>query len=250
MQVLGVQHDEQEDQHDRDVGEQRERLDPHVGGVTQRGHDPAHELGEECAVAVGQRVGVDRGAADQRVGPDDVEDHEQDQPRAAGVGTVEAGLAAQLLGLTGDADDREGDDAEQHGHGEEVLQEAQGVPAADERDVEVVVEQQAERLEVDRRQDEEAPHREEVGDAGDRPFQQPGLPEDLFELRGDPLAQVVLAVVGLAHRLARPDEFRQPQHSLDRENAHDRGHQDPDDDPDQHLRIHTRLRFRGYPSVT
>ena len=63
------------------------------------------------------------------------EDHEQDQPGAAGVRAVEPRLAAVLLGLGAQPDDREDDDAEQHGHGEEVLQEAQHVPVADERDV-------------------------------------------------------------------------------------------------------------------
>ena len=161
-------------------------------------------------------MGVRAGAADQRVGPDDVEDHEQDQPGAAGVRTVEARVAAVLLGLADDSDDRERDDAEQHGDGEEVLQEAERVPAADERDVEVVVDDLAEGLDVDRAEDEEAPHREEVGHAGDRPFQQPGLPEDLLELRGDALLEVVLAVVLDAGLGARPDQVRQEEDALER----------------------------------
>ena len=98
----------------------------------------------------GRVLGVHRRAAHQGVGPDDVEDHEQDQPGAAGVRAVEPGVAAVLLGLAYDSDDRERGDAEQHGDGEEVLQEAQRVPVADERDVEIVDEQQAEGLEVDR----------------------------------------------------------------------------------------------------
>ena len=56
-------------------------------------------VGEERAVAVGQVAGVHRRAAEERVGPDDVEDHEQDQPGAAGVRAVEAGVAAVFLGL-------------------------------------------------------------------------------------------------------------------------------------------------------
>ena len=59
----------------------------------------AHAVREERAPAVGQVAGVHRRAAEQRVGPDDVEDHEQDQPGAAGVRAVEAGVAAVLLGL-------------------------------------------------------------------------------------------------------------------------------------------------------
>ena len=121
-----------------------------------------------------------------------------------------------LLGLADDADDREGDDAEQHRDGEEVLQEAQRVPAADEGDVEVVIDDLTERLDVDRAEDEEAPHREEVGHAGDRPLQQPGLPEHLLELRGDALTEVVLAVVRDAGLGARPDEVRQKEDALER----------------------------------
>src|SRR5690606_30016656 len=109
---------------------------------------------------------------------------------------------------------------------------------------------QAERLEVHRGQYEEAPHGEEVCDAGDGPAQQPGLPEDLFELRGDALLEVVFAVVALAHGLAGPDQRGQPQDAFDGEDADDGDHQDPDDDPDQHLRIHAGLRISCYPWVT
>ena len=151
---------------------------------------------------------------------------------------VEPGVAAVLLGLAHDADDRERGDAEQHGDGEEVLQEAERVPMADERDVEIVDEQQAVRLEVDRREDEEAPHGEEVGEAGDRPFQQSGLPEHLFELGGDARAEVVLAGVLVAGLLARADQIRQPQHALGGEHQHDCCHPEPDDEPDQHLGFH------------
>ena len=45
VQVLGVQHDQQEDQRHGDVREQRERLDPLVGGVAQRVHQRAHARG-------------------------------------------------------------------------------------------------------------------------------------------------------------------------------------------------------------
>ena len=113
-----------------------------------------------------------------------------------------------LLGLGPQPDDREGGDAGQHGQRDEVLQEAQRVPPADERDVEVVDEQQAVRLEVDRGEDEEAPHREEVGEAGDRPFQQPGLPEHFLDLGGDASAEVVLAAALVAGFLTGPDQVR------------------------------------------
>jgi hypothetical protein len=96
---------------------------------------------------------------------------------------------------------------------------------ADERDGELRVEQDAVGLEVNRGQDKEAPHREEVGEAGDRPPQQPGLPEYLFDLRGDAGVEVVLAAVLVACLLAGPDQFRQPEHTLGGEHQHDRCHQ-------------------------
>ena len=105
-------------------------------------------------------------------------------------------------------------DAEQDGDGEEVLQEAQRVPVTDERDGEIADDEQPERLDVHGPEDEEAPHREEVGQAGDRPLQQPGLPEHLLELGGDALAEVVLAVVLGACRRTRADQLGQPQDAL------------------------------------
>ena len=114
-----------------------------------------------------------------------------------------------------------------------------------------VDEQHAVGLEVDRGQDEEAPHREEVGEAGDRPFQQPGLPEHLFELGGDASAEVVLAAALVAGFLAGPDQVRQPQHAAGGEDQHNRGHPEPDDEPDQRMGVHPRAsRCLSYPRVT
>ena len=89
VQVLGVQHDQQEDQHDADVQQERHGLDDLVGMHTQWVEQGAHRVGEERRLVVGQVAGGHCGAAEQRVGPDDVEDHEQDQPGSAGVRTVE-----------------------------------------------------------------------------------------------------------------------------------------------------------------
>ena len=83
------------------------RLDDLVGGVAERLQRRAHAVREERAPAVGQVAGGRRGAAEQRVGPDDVEDHEEDQPGAAGVRAVEARVAAVFLGLGTQSDDRE-----------------------------------------------------------------------------------------------------------------------------------------------
>ncbi len=85
VQVLGVQHDQQEDKRHSDVRQQRDRLDPLVRGCTQRVHERAHGVGEESAAAVGEVSGVHRSTAEDREAEDDQEDHEQDQPGAPGV---------------------------------------------------------------------------------------------------------------------------------------------------------------------
>ncbi len=54
VQVLGVQHDQQEDEHDADVQQQRDALDDEVGRFTERGEHRPHAVGEEGAPAVGQ----------------------------------------------------------------------------------------------------------------------------------------------------------------------------------------------------
>ena len=223
VQVLGVQHDQQEGQHDAEVGEQRDGLEPDVGGVAQRSQQRGHAVGEECAGLVGEVLAqdVDGRTAEHRVGRDDQEDHDQNRPGATVVRTVEAGLAAQLLGVLADADDREHDDAGQHGDGEEVLQEAQNGPAADERDVELGVEQHAVGLEVHRGQDEEAPHGEEVRKAGDRPLQQLRLREDFLVLVQEALDEMVLTPTLIADLLSRADQLGQPQHTLAGEHQHD-----------------------------
>ena len=251
VEVLGVQHDEQEDQHDADVQQQGDGLDDLVGVGAQRFEHAADGVREERRLVVGQVTGADRGTAEQRIGPDDVEDHEQDQPRPAGVRAVEARRAAVVLGLGAQPDDGEDDDAQQHGDGEEVLQEAEDSPLTDQRDVELGVEQHPVGLEVHGGQNEEAPHGEEVRDARDRPFQQPGLAEDLADLVADPLTEVVLAAPLIGGRLAGADEFGEIQDPLEGEHSDDGCHGQADDEPDESLRFHDfPLQSVGYPSVT
>ena len=79
----------------------------------------------------------------------------------------------------------------QHGKGDEVLQEAQRVPAADDRDVEVRLEQGAVGLDVDRERMKKPHMVKKCARPGDRPFQQPALAEHLGDLRPDPGADVV-----------------------------------------------------------
>ena len=114
---------------------------------------------------------------------------------------------------------------------------AQRVPPAHDRDVEVRLEQHPVGLDVDRDQDEEAPHREEVGQPGDGPLQQLALPEHLGDLRPDPGADVVGAPgdrLSGHHQLVQPPDASQSQH------AHDRGHAQAQNEPDDRLRGHRR----------
>ncbi|SHW84803.1 Uncharacterised protein [Mycobacteroides abscessus subsp. abscessus] len=231
VQVLGVQHDQQEDQHDADVRQQRDGLDPDVGGVAQRGQQGGHAVGEERAVLVREVLAenVDGGTAEHRVGRDDQEDHDEDLPRATVVRSVEPGLAADVVGVLGQTDDREDDDAGQHGQGEEVLQEAQDGPVPDEWDGELRIEQDAIGFQVDRCQDEEAPHGEEVRNAGDRPLEELRLREDFLVLVQEAADQIVLAPTFVAELLPGADQLGQPQDALGGEPQDDDRCQQPDD---------------------
>ena len=104
-------------------------LVPGAERVQQLGHG----VGGEGAPAVGElgRVGVDLGAAVEEQGDHDAGDHEEDEPGRLGVAAVEAGLALETLRGVLQADDGEGDEGEEDGDGEEVLDEADPVPGAD-----------------------------------------------------------------------------------------------------------------------
>ena len=112
--------------------------------------------------------------------------------QAPPVGAVEPRGPTVFLRLRTQPDDRECDDAEEHRDGEEVPARNREHPPTDDRDVELGVERSRRRpREVNRRQDEEAPHGEEVRDTGtDHPTM--GLVEHLADLVADPLTEVVL----------------------------------------------------------
>jgi hypothetical protein len=95
-------------------------------------------------------------------------------------------------------DHGEGDDAGQHAHGEQVLDEPDERPVPDARDRERPVEQIAVDLDDRQQQDDETPERRRVRRAGHRPLQQLALADHLGSLgfhilagvlahRGDPL---------------------------------------------------------------
>jgi hypothetical protein len=83
-------------------------------------------------------------------------------------------------------DARERDDAEQRQEGEQVLGEAQPAGRADQRDVEVALEQRAVALDQGQAEHQEAPERERVGQARYRPLEQLGLAQHLDQLRPHP----------------------------------------------------------------
>ena len=182
--------------------QQRDGFDYFVGLSAQGPQQCGDTVGQERRRAVGQVTVVDRRTAEQRVSPDDVEDHEQDQPGAAGVGAVEPRGTTVLLRFGAQPDHGERDDAQQHRDGEEVLEESEDAPPADHRKVELRIEQDAVGLEVDRGENEEAPHREEVRDPGNRPAQQPGLAEDLARLVSEAFTEVIFATAFIGGRLA------------------------------------------------
>ena len=106
----------------------------------------------------------------------------EDDPGGTGVGAVEAGLALEAARGVLQPDDGEDDEGDQDGDGEEVLDEADPVPGPDARDVEVLVEEVAVGLDDREQQDGEAPHGEEVGQAGHRPLQELALAGHLGDL--------------------------------------------------------------------
>jgi hypothetical protein len=139
--------------------------------------------------------------------------------------------------------DGEDDQREQYGDGEEVLEEAERPPAADQRDVEVALEDRPVRLDDRQEQDHEAPEREEVRRAGDRPLQQAALAEDLGGLRPQPAAELVgTAVDGLAGA----DQAHEPPHPPAGERERDDRHQQADHQSQGHG---SSCRSRSFPVV-
>lgn len=155
-----------------------------------------------------------------------------------------------LLGFGAQPDDREHDDADQHGRGEEVLQEAQRGPAAHDRNVELGVEQDAVGLEIHGRENEEAPHGEEVRHAGDGPLQQLGLGKDFLGLIEQALTEIILARALVNGGLTGPDEVGEPKHPLGGEYQHDHGRSQAYAQPDPLESAHRAPPFCSYPWVT
>ena len=197
------------------------------------------QVGEERRPG-GVLPGADAGVELRGADPEQRHDHQRDQaehdPGGGGVRAVEAAVPADLLGLRAQPDDREGDDPEQHGDAEEVLQEAQRPALADQRDVEVDVEDGAVRLDDREREDEEAPEHEEVRQARDAPLQQPLLAEDLGDLTDEPPRP---ADEPARRGLAGGDHAEEEEDPPTRDRQRHDGDQQPADQPHEHVGLHS-----------
>jgi hypothetical protein len=234
VQVLAVHNLDEEAQHDPDVQEQAEALQELERAVAEPVHRPTEGLRHPSAL-IGVVAERSRGTAEQEHRPDHAEDQEQHEPGAAEVAAPEAGAAAELGRVVGEPDDREDDQADQAAQGDGVLGEAKNAPLADDRDLEVGLEQRAVGLDIDRRQDHEGPEHEEVRQPRGGPLQQLALAEDLGELtlqrRGDATAGTVESVGG---RLAAGDESGQPDHAPQHDGQRDEIEQEPEDQDQAH----------------
>ena len=77
--------------------------------------DPGGEvLGCKCPLGEGEDPGVDLCRAVEEQGPDHVEDHEQNQPRARGVGAEEARPAPFFCWIVFEADCSEHEYSDKH----------------------------------------------------------------------------------------------------------------------------------------
>ena len=100
------------------------------------------------------------------------------------------------------------------------------------RDVEVLVEEVAVGLDDGEEEDGEAPHGEEVGQAGHRPLQELALAGHLGDLGLGLAAERPTGPGGV--RLARTDKPRQPVEPPGRDAKADHRDADAENDPDRH----------------
>ena len=240
VQVLAVGDDHREGEHDADVQQQPDALDHLERTVRDAAEQVADADRGPGPGLVRERAQCRGRAAEQEHRPQHVEDHEEDQPGAAGVRAVEPRVARLALRGVPEPDHREHAERDQREHRDRVLQEPEHRPAADQRDVEVRHEQRAVGLEVDRDQDHERPEREEVRQAGHRPLQQLALAEHLDELCPDALVQPVGAVV---RRLSGSDQLVDPEGAPARDRQGDHGQSQTDHQPPHH-RVPPRTSLR------
>ncbi len=206
---------------------------------------------DERAVAVGQvAAAADAAPRNRNIVQMTLTIIAQDHPGAAEVRAAEPGLAAERVRVVPQPDHRERRQADEAHDRDEVLDEAEEVPVAHDRDrpLRVAGEEDPEGLEVDRAQDHEGPEDEEVRGAGHRPLEQLALGEDLDDLALDRRAEPLGDVLDPVRRgLAAGDQPEQEEHPSTGHGDRDGQHHQPDD---QHPEIHcTPLLDRGLPAV-
>ena len=205
--------DDREAEDDRHLREQEERLDALVVRAAAEQPWPRRRRRTATSTAPREVPGVELRAAVDQQRDHDQRDHAEDDPGRAGVRAVEAAGALLALGRVAHPVDREPDEADQHGDGEEVLEEPEPARVAEEREREVLADdQRAQGLDDRRAEDDEAPEREEVREPGRAPLEQLLLPEHLDDLALEPLADVVGATLGLVpERMSRTSQtMRRP----------------------------------------
>jgi hypothetical protein len=229
----------------RCLDQQGDRLDDHVHAGAERGEPVPDDLGRERAVGVGEVSGVDLRAPVQQQCRDHQEYPQQYEPGGAGVRPGEPGFAADAPGVGAQPDDRERDDARQHRHGEQVLDEPEDRPVADDRNRERGAEQVTVGLDDCQQQDGETPERQRMGGAGHRPLEQLPLPDHLGGLDPHVPARV------LPHRrdplrrgLASTGHPVQPPHPPPGERKGNHCQHKPDDDTQDHADLLMRRRPR------
>ncbi len=207
--MLGVGDQHQEAHDDGDVEQQEDRLDVLVGLGREGVERTADQVGGERPprVALRVRAGVELGAAQEQERDHHRCDHPEDDPGRADVRPVEPRLAFETGGGVAQPDDREGQQPREDRDGEEVLDETDSGPVPEQRDVEVAIEQCAERLDDGQHEDRETPEGEGVCEPGDRPGQQLPLSADLTDLTPQALTRPVEPA---GSRLALADQPEQP----------------------------------------
>ena len=241
--MLGVEHDQQEAEDDTNVQEDADDLHELQGRQTQRLHQRGDPVGEERS----GELAVDRelGTAVELQRPQDVEDHEEHQPCRTGVRAEEARVATLLGGIVDQANDGEDHDPDEDENDEQVLEEENDGPGADDGEPEVLDVHLAQGLDDRDAEDEESPEGEDVSDAGDGPLQQLLLAQHLGALKLSPFAHVT----GPADRgLAGADHALKEEDAADRKDGRRHDHGCAEHDADDVEGVHGREHY--YWSVT
>src|ERR1700722_658653 len=145
------------------------------------------------------------------------------------VRAVEACLAIFAGGRVDGADDGEDRQRNEHGNGEEVLDETEGAPPANEGDHELLVEEVSVGLEDGEQQDGESPEDEGVGEPRDRPLEQLLLSAHFDQLGLDAGGDIPDSTwVGASRAHQASEEVEAPARNGGGEDGDDQANDNPD----------------------